>query len=392
MKYNFEDIVNRHNTNSLKWEPEILEEMFGEPQMLPFWVADMDFKTAQPIIDAVVKKALHGIYGYSIRPNSYYEAIIDWTKQYFGWEIKKEWIAYVPGVVPAINYAIQAFCEEGDKVLIQEPVYYPFAKSILNNERVVVSNDLYYNGEHYEIDFADFEEKARDPRIKIFIMSSPHNPISRVWTKEELIKIGRLCIDNEVLIVSDEIHNDLVFKGYKHTMFASISEEFAQHSITCTAPSKTFNLAGLQSSNIIIPNESIRERYAKILTQNNINMQNPLSISAVEAAYRHGRDWLDQLLDYLTINKQFMSTYLSQHLPDAKIIETQATYLAWVDLRAYEKNGKILEERIAKKGKVAFDGGTWFGENGNGFIRINFACPRQLLMKGLEGLCQALNQ
>jgi cysteine-S-conjugate beta-lyase len=392
MKYNFEDIVNRHNTNSLKWEPEILEEMFGESQMLPFWVADMDFKTAQPIIDAVVKNALHGIYGYSIRPNSYYEAIIDWTKQYFGWEIKKEWIAYVPGVVPAINYAIQAFCEEGDKVLIQEPVYYPFAKSILNNERVVVSNDLYYNGEHYEIDFADFEEKARDPRVKIFIMSSPHNPISRVWTKEELIKIGRLCIDNEVLIVSDEIHNDLVFKGYKHTMFASISEEFAQHSITCTAPSKTFNLAGLQSSNIIIPNESIRERYAKILTQNNINMQNPLSISAVEAAYRHGRDWLDQLLDYLTINKQFMSTYLSQHLPDAKIIETQATYLAWVDLRAYEKNGKILEERIVKKGKVAFDGGTWFGENGNGFIRINFACPRQLLMKGLEGLCQALNQ
>jgi len=391
MKYNFEDIVNRHNTNSLKWEPEILEEMFGESQMLPFWVADMDFKTAQPIIDAVVKNALHGIYGYSIRPNSYYEAIIDWTKQYFGWEIKKEWIAYVPGVVPAINYAIQAFCEEGDKVLIQEPVYYPFAKSILNNERVVVSNDLYYNGEHYEIDFADFEEKARDPRVKIFIMSSPHNPISRVWTKEELIKIGRLCIDNEVLIVSDEIHNDLVFKGYKHTMFASISEEFAQHSITCTAPSKTFNLAGLQSSNIIIPNESIRERYAKILTQNNINMQNPLSISAVEAAYRHGRDWLDQLLDYLTINKQFMSTYLSQHLPDAKIIETQATYLAWVDLRAYEKNGKILEERIVKKGKVAFDGGTWFGENGNGFIRINFACPRQLLMKGLEGLCQALN-
>lgn len=392
MKYNFDEVIDRGGTNSSKWDPEVLESMFGVADAMPFWVADMDFKVAKPIVDAVVKRAEHGIYGYSKRTDSYFNAIINWTRKRFGWEIKKEWIEFTPGVVPAINYLIQAFCIPGDKVLIQQPVYYPFKKAIENNGCHVSDSPLIFNGEYYEMDFEDFEEKVKDPKVKMFILCSPHNPVSRIWTIEELKRVGQLCLENNVLIISDEIHNDLVYSGYKHIMFGSLSEEFAMNSITCTAPSKTFNLAGMQASNIIIPNLKLMDKYRRVLEKNHIGGQNPLSIVALEAAYNEGEEWLEQLLKYLEGNIEFIHEYLKEHLPKAKFIKPQATYLGWLDLRAYEEDGEKLERLLFEKGKVALDGGTWFGKGGDGFVRLNFACPRSLLEEGLKRLCDAINE
>lgn len=392
MQYNFDEVIDRSGTNSTKWDKATLEEKFDEPNALPFWVADMDFKAAQPIIDAIIERTEHGIFGYSTRTDSYYDAIINWTKKRFGWEIDKRWIEYTPGVVPAINFFVQAYCEIGDKVLIQQPVYYPFSDAIKNNGCSLVNSELIYNGETYEIDFQDFERKAKDPKVKMFILCNPHNPISRVWKKKELIKLGKICIENNILVISDEIHNDLIYPKYKHIMFASISNEFALNSITCTAPSKTFNLAGLQASNIIIPNKKIMEEFREILLKNNIGAQSPLSMTALEAAYNYGEEWLEQLLEYLEGNISFIKEYLKIHLPKAKLIEPQATYLGWIDLREYESNGEKLEKTIIEKGKVAFDGGTWFGSGGAGFMRINYACPRVLLEEGLQRLCKSLNE
>jgi len=392
MKYNFDEVIDRLGTNSAKWDQQTLQDMFGVSDLLPFWVADMDFKSAQPIIDAVTKRAEHGIYGYSKRTDSYYEAIINWTKKRHGWDIKKEWLEFTPGVVPAINYLVQAFCMPGDKILIQNPVYYPFHRAIENNGCHIVDNTLKFNGHYYEMDFEDFENKAKDPKVNLFILCSPHNPVSRVWTREELTIIGDICIKNNVIVVADEIHNDLVFSRYKHTMFASIKEEFAMNSITCTAPSKTFNLAGMQASNIIIPNPAYMKKFRKILEKNSIGGQNPFSIVALETAYNQCEDWLEQLLDYLEENIRFIHSYLAEHLPKAKLIEPQGTYLGWLDLRRYETNGKKLERVVYENGKVALDGGTWFGKGGDGFIRLNFACPRRLLEQGLERICKAINE
>lgn len=391
MKYDFDEVIDRSETNSIKWDAEILETMFGVPDALPFWVADMDFRTARPIVEAVVKRAEHGIYGYSKRTDSYFDAIIGWTKRRFGWDIRKEWIEYTPGVVPAINYIIQALCVPGDKVMIQQPVYYPFKRSIENNGCHTVDNTLRFNGTHYEIDFEDFEEKAKDPRVRLFILCSPHNPVSRVWTREELEKIGRICAANGVMVVADEIHNDLVFSGYRHIMFGSLGEEFAMNSITCTAPSKTFNLAGMQSSNIIIADPVVMEKYRRVLERNSIGGQNPLSIVSLEAAYNEGEEWLEELLTYLEGNIAFIHSYLSENLPKARMLDPQATYLGWIDLRKFEKDGEKLQHAISHEGRVALDGGTWFGTGGEGFMRINFACPRVFLEEGLSRLCKAVS-
>jgi cystathionine beta-lyase len=279
---------------------------------------------------------------------------------------------------------IQTFCDLGDQVIIQEPVYYPFRAAIKNNGCHVLNNELILKEDHYEINFEDFEKKAKDPKTTMFILCSPHNPVSRVWTKAELKKLGEICIENDVLIISDEIHNDLVYQDFKHTMFASINQDFAMHSVTCTAPSKTFNIAGLKSSNIIIPNKKLREQYKKTLTRNSVSLQNPLSIVAVEAAYREGEEWLEALLDYLSNNRSMIDKFLKEHLSKAKLIEPQATYLAWIDFRAYEPDGEKLEDLFFQKGGIAMDSGTWFGESGSGFMRLNYACPRSVLKDGLN--------
>ena len=390
MKYNFDEIIDRSGTNSSKWEPEVLKELFGEPDLMPFWVADMDFKVAEPIVEAIVKAAQHGIYGYSNRPASYYQAIIDWTERRFGWKLEKEWIEYTPGIVPAVNYAIQAFCMPGDNVLIQQPVYYPFANAINNNGCHVVSNDLVFDGEKYNMDFKDLEEKLKDPKTTMMILCSPHNPVSRIWSREELKKVAQLCLENEVLLISDEIHNDLVFSGYKHTIFGLVGDEYLNNLIVCTAPSKTFNMAGMQSSNVIIPNPSLMRRFRRVLERNSIGSQNPLSIVSLEAAYKHGEEWLEQLLEYLEGNIKFIDEYLKNNIPKARMIKPQATYLAWIDFSAYVDEGSKIEELMAKKGKIAMDGGTWFGSQGAGFMRLNFACPRELLRQGLDRMKLAI--
>lgn len=390
MKYNFDEIIDRSGTNSSKWEPEVLKELFGEPDLMPFWVADMDFKVAEPIVEAIVKAAQHGIYGYSNRPASYYQAIIDWTERRFGWKLEKEWIEYTPGIVPAVNYAIQAFCMPGDNVLIQQPVYYPFANAINNNGCHVVSNDLIFDGEKYNMDIKDLEEKLKDPKTTMMILCSPHNPVSRIWSREELKKVAQLCLENEVLLISDEIHNDLVFSGYKHTIFGLVGDEYLNNLIVCTAPSKTFNMAGMQSSNVIIPNPSLMRRFRRVLERNSIGSQNPLSIVSLEAAYKHGEEWLEQLLEYLEGNIKFIDEYLKNNIPKARMIKPQATYLAWIDFSAYVDEGSKIEELMAKKGKIAMDGGTWFGSQGAGFMRLNFACPRELLRQGLDRMKLAI--
>lgn len=390
MKYNFDEVIDRTSTDSMKWDSVTLKEMFGVEDALPFWVADMDFKVANPIIETIRERVDHGIYGYTERPDSYYNSIINWTKRRFDWDIQKEWIEYTPGVVPALNYLIQALCIPGDKIVIQEPVYYPFKNSILNNGCHVVDNPLIENEDYYDIDFEDLEVKLKDPKVTMFIFCSPHNPVSRVWSEEELRKIGNLCLENDVVLVSDEIHNDLVYSGFKHTMIAGLEEKFAMNSITLTAPSKTFNLAGMQASNVIIPNIKIREKFQRVLERNSISLANPFSIVALEAAYNKGEEWLEQLLEYLEGNIKLINEYITEHLPKAKVIEVQATYLAWIDLRAYETDGEKLEKAIIEE-KVALDGGSWFGEGGEGFMRLNFACPRSLLQEGLKRLCTAIN-
>jgi len=391
VKYNFDQIIDRKGTNASKWEPQVLNQLFGEEDLLPFWVADMDFKVAQPIVDAIVKAAEHGIYGYSVRPEEYYKAIIDWTEKRFGWKIDKEWIDYTPGIVPAVNYAIQAFCMPGDNVVIQQPVYYPFSNAIKNNGCHVVSNDLVFDGEKYNMDFGDLESKLKDPKVTMMILCSPHNPVSRVWDLEDLKKVAHLCLENNVFLISDEIHNDLVYSGYKHTIFGLVGEEFLDNLMVCTAPSKTFNLAGMQSSNVIIPNPVHRQRFRRILEKNSIGGQNPLSIVSLIAAYTEGEEWLEQLLEYLEGNIKFIEEYLKENLPKAKMIKPQATYLAWIDFSGYESDSRKLEELMTKKAKVAMDAGTWFGEQGAGYMRLNFACPRELLKKGLDRIASVTN-
>lgn len=384
MKYCFDEIIDRTGTNSVKYDPEFLSEMFGSKDLLPMWVADMDFKCCDAIIEAIINRAKHGIYGYSERLSSYYDSIINWNKRRNNWDINKDWIVYTPGVVPAINYIIQAFCFPGDKVIIQNPVYYPFLNAILNNGCHPEFNKLILKDNRYVMDYDDLKNKVKDPKAKLLILCSPHNPVGRVWTKEELTELGKICIENDVLVVSDEIHSDLILRGNKHTPFASISQEFAQNSIICTAPSKTFNLAGLQTSNIIMPNKKIRTIFSQILEKNAVMFPNTFGIVATEAAYKHGEEWLEQLLEYLQGNVEFIEKYLEEKMPEIKMIKPEGTYLAWLDFRAITNDEKELEQKMRNEAKIALDEGYIFGDGGQCFERINFACPRSILKDALD--------
>ncbi|THE14166.1 pyridoxal phosphate-dependent aminotransferase [Bacillus timonensis] len=389
MKYNFDESINRLQTNSVKWDE--VENLFGDKEILPMWVADMDFKSPQPVIDALKERADHGIYGYTTRPDSYYEATVGWMQRRHNWTIEKDWIIFTPGVVPALGIIVQNFTNPGDKIIIQQPVYYPFMSVIEKNGREIVNNPLRLENGRYYMDFEDLEKKI-DPSVKMIILSNPHNPVGRVWAKDELTRLGEICLKHNILVVSDEIHFDLVYEGNVHTPFASISEEFAGHSITCTAPSKTFNLAGLQTSNMIIPNQDLRERFTKALEDRFIGMTNTFGVTALIAAYEKGEEWLDQLLVYLKGNLDFLNEYIKSNIPEVKVIEPDATYLVWLDCRELGMDAKKLEEVIQKQGKVAFDEGYIFGKEGEGFTRINIACPRALLEEGLKRFSQVLKK
>jgi cystathionine beta-lyase len=383
MRYNFDDVISRKNTNSYKWDTVKNEGI------LPMWVADMDFRTAQPIIDALVQRAEHGIFGYANVPEVYYDAVVNWFSKRHNFVFNKKWLLYTIGVVPALSAIIRALTVSGDKVMVQSPVYNCFFSSILNNDCEIVSNDLIYQNGTYLIDFADLEVKARDPKVKLFLLCSPHNPVGRVWKKEELERVGEICIRNNVLVVSDEIHCDLVYRGNTHIPFASINEHFLKHSVTCTAPSKSFNLAGLQVANILAADDAIRKRINKALNINEVCDISPFAIEAVLAAYMEGEEWLDQLKQYLYDNYLYLKDFFSENLKQFPVLELEATYLVWVDCSADHKSSQLLTKMLLEEQRLFLNEGTIYGSGGEMFLRINIACPKTVLMDGLNRFKQA---
>lgn len=389
MRYEFEQIINRKNTNSLKYD---FAADRGRPSdILPLWVADMDFQLPDEIINVLLKRVKHGIFGYSESREDYFTALENWFKNHFDWKIEKEWLVKTPGVVFALAMAVRAFTNEGDAVLIQKPVYYPFSEVILANRRRLIDNSLVYQDGKYHIDFDDFESQIEKNNVKLFILCSPHNPVGRVWTTEELSRMGDICIRNHVLIVSDEIHADFTYKGFVHHIFGSIKPEFLLNSIICTAPSKTFNLAGLQVSNILIADKKIRESFISEIDKTGYSQLNTMGLAACQAAYEYGADWLLELKEYLEGNLNFVRSFLKEHLPKIKLVEPEGTYLLWLDFSQLGLSEEESKEIIIHKAKLWLDHGTIFGKEGKGFERINIACPRSVLEKAFKQLEAALN-
>lgn len=385
LKYDFDRTINRRNTNCVKWDTD------QEKDILPMWIADMDFRTADPIIKALEKRVQHGIFGYADIPDAYYEAEVSWWYKRHNFRIKKEWIEVTTGVIPSLSAVVQAFTEPGDKVLIQSPVYNYFNTSITNNRCHIVLNELKYDDEHYEIDFEDFEKKASDKKVKIFILCNPHNPVGRVWSEDELKRLGEICEKNNVLVLVDEIHRDLVYKGFRHIPFAAISEKFLMNSITCTAPSKTFNIAGLKTSNIIIANEEYRKKVNHSLNINEAIEPNIFGIEALIAAYNEGEEWLDQLLVYLEGNRDYLISFINERIPKLRVVKPEATYLLWIDCRSLGMSSEELSKKLLEEGKLRISDGSIYGEAGEGFIRINIACSRELLAEGLKRMEKVIN-
>ncbi len=377
MQYNFSKLINRFNTNSLKWDVNNNE--------LPMWVADMDFETAPEIKEAIRKKVDFGIYGYTIIPDEYYLSISNWWERRHNFKIEKEWILFCTGVVPAISSIVRKMTREGDNVLVQAPVYNIFYNSIVNNNRKVLSSDLCFDGKEYSIDFEDLERKLSDPATTLMILCNPHNPIGKVWSKETLKKIGELCIKYSVLVVSDEIHCDLTY-GNSYIPFASISPEIAQNSITCIAPTKTFNLAGVQASNIIVLNDEIRKMVNRGINTDEVAEPNAFAIEATIAAFTKGEPWLNELIEYLAENKRVVQEFIYNELPSLNIIHSDATYLLWIDCSSITKDSLDFCKFIRKETGLYVSSGHVYGSNGGHFIRMNIASQRERVEDGLSRL------
>ncbi|MDE6663885.1 MAG: pyridoxal phosphate-dependent aminotransferase [Lachnospiraceae bacterium] len=384
----FDTVVDRKNTNCLKYDFAVER---GMPEdVLPLWVADMDFKTSSYVQDALNRQIEHGIFGYSESKDEYFEAVSGWMKRHHDWDVSKDWLVKTPGVVFALAMAVQAFTDPGDKVLIQLPVYYPFSGVIKGNGRVIVSNTLVYGEDNrYHIDFDDFEKKIVDENIKLFFLCSPHNPVGRVWTKEELIRLGDICYKYHVIVVSDEIHADFVFNG-GHQVFAGLKKEYEEITITCTAPSKTFNLAGLQVSNVFIANPRLRKAFCKQIDIAGYSQLNVMGLVACEAAYRHGDEWYEAMLTYVKSNIDFTRKYVEENLPGVTMAEHEGTYLVWLDFRDTGLDVERLEHMIVHEAKLWLDSGKIFGDSGKGFQRINVACPRVVLEEALSRIKNCL--
>ena len=378
----FDRIIDRKNTRCLKYDFAVKR---GMPEdVLPLWVADMDFETSSYIEDALTERVKEGIFGYSDVQTPYFEIIRDWMIRHHDWEPQEKWLIKTPGVVFALAMAVKAYTDPGDKVLLQQPVYYPFSEVITDNGREVVSNDLVLTEDGiYKIDFADFEQKIIANGIKLFLLCSPHNPVGRVWTKEELETIGDICVKHGVTVVSDEIHNDFIWEG-KHTVFACIKKEFADISITCTSPSKTFNLASMLISNIFIPNQILRRKFRKEMDRAGISQLSVLGLVATEAAYAHGDEWYAAMKNYVRDNIAFAKTYVEKNLPGVRMIDTQGTYLIWLDFRQMGLTVEELDHKIIYEAGLWLDSGKIFGKTGEGFERINVACPRAVLQEALD--------
>ena len=386
MKYDFDEIIPRRGTNSYKWDSA------GDADILPMWVADMDFRTAPPVVEALRKRVEHGIFGYVRVPDAYYAAVTNWFARRHDWQIEKEWIIYTTGVVPALSAVIKALTVPGDKVMVQTPVYNCFFSSIRNNGCGMIANPLIYRNGTYQIDFADLEQKAADPNVKVLLLCNPHNPAGRVWTKQELTRIGDICIRNNVWVVADEIHCELVFPGHTYIPFASISQEFLMHSVTCTSPSKAFNLAGLQASATIFPNQELKARTKidKAINVNEVCDVNPFGVEALMAAYNDSKEWLEELKQYLFANYNYLRAYFAEYLPEFPVSMLEGTYLVWVDCSVLNQSSDEIVKTLLEKEKLWVNEGGLYGEAGEGFIRINIACPRQQLIEGLNRLKRVL--
>jgi cysteine-S-conjugate beta-lyase len=383
MKYDFDKIIDRKNTNCFKWD--YTKQMFGREDVIPLWVADMDFAAPNAVVQELIKRAEHGVFGYSFEPKEYYKVFIKWLERRHNWKVEKKWIINATGIVPAINFAIQCFTEPGDNILVQTPVYFPFFESIKKNGRKVVNSQLRLTGNKYEIDFNDLETKLQND-VKIMLFCSPHNPVGRVWKQKELQKVGDLCSKNNVLLISDEIHADLALNNNKHIPISSISSDIQDITISMYAPSKTFNVAGLSTCSIIIPNPNIRKKYQEFMEKLGLHLLNNFGIDAFIAAYKDGEEWLEQLLDYLWENFLFVRSYLETNMPQIKAIELEGTYLMWLDCRELKLKQKELIDLFVNKAGLGLNDGTVFGAGGYGFMRLNIGCSRKLLEKALEQL------
>lgn len=386
MKYDFDEIISRRNSNSYKWDA-VMEE-----GVLPMWVADMDFRTAPAVVEVLRKRMDHGIFGYTKVPPVYYDAIINWFTCRHGWQIDRDWIIYTSGVVPALSAIIKALTVPGDRVLVQTPVYNCFFSSIRNNGCEIVANPLVYTNGTYRIDFDDLARKATDPKVRLLLLCNPHNPVGRVWTQAELMCIGEICLRNDVLVVADEIHCELVYSGHTYIPFASISDDFRNRSVTCTSPSKAFNLAGLQIANIFAADESVRVKIDKAINLNEVCDVNPFGVEALVAAYNDGEEWLEELKCYLSDNYLYMRTFFNKYLPQFPVVKLEGTYLVWVDCSVLNRSSKEIAEILLKAEKLWINEGSMYGEAGEGFIRINIACPRQILIDGLNRLKRGLKE
>jgi cystathionine beta-lyase len=383
--FDFDQIIDRFGTNSYKWDQS--EALFGDKDILPLWVADMDFQSPPAVVEALTQRAAHGVYGYTIRPQSYFDAILNWLQRRHQWSVPQEWLATCPGVVTALSLLIQTLTKPSEQILIQTPVYYPFFDVVQLNERTLIENPLILEDGIYRMDFEHLEQQFASG-VKLMLLCSPHNPGGRVWEMEELSRLGELCLKYKVWIVSDEIHFDLVMPGHKHVPIATLSEALAQCTITCIAPSKTFNMPGISTSTLIIPNSTVRRNYVKALKTLSLHLESYFAVTALEKAYTEGEAWLDGAISYIHENYLYLEQFFAAHLPQFKVMKPQATYLVWIDYRGMDMSAAEMKDLMFNKAKVAFSDGTVFG--GEGFLRINIACPRAILTEGLQRFHQAV--
>jgi cystathionine beta-lyase len=385
--YDFDHLYDRASTDSLKWADRA--KCCGSDDVLPLWVADMDFACPPEVVEAIKERAAHPIYGYPVRPETWYPAVASWTERRKGWKVDPSWIVYAPGVVPALNFAVQAYTRPGDKVVIQPPVYYPFPRAVLGNDRIVVENPLVLEGNRYCMDYEGLEVLI-DSRTKMLILCSPHNPVGRVWDREELERLVEICSRRGLVLVSDEIHSDLILGTRPHTCAASISEEAARITVTLTAPNKTFNTAGLTMGCAIVPNPELRGAFADAVARSGIQVSNVFGNVALEAAYTKGEPWLEALLAYLRGNLAFLDGFIREKLPKLSVFPLEGTYLAWIDCRSLNLSDEELADLFMRKAGIWVDEGTMFGQGGSGFMRVNIACPRATLAEAATRLEKAI--
>lgn len=384
MDYNFDEIIPRRGTGSYKWDSAPADDV------IPMWVADMDFRTAPPVIDALRRRVEHGVFGYVKVPDAYYDAVISWFGRRHGWHIERDWILYTSGVVPAVSVVVKAMCEPGDRVILQTPVYNCFFSSVRNNGCEVLENPLINDGGRYRMDYDDLERKAADPKAKLLVLCNPHNPAGRVWTAEELERMNDICLRHGVRVLSDEIHCELTYNGNRYTPFAAVSDRCLDNAIVANSPSKSFNTAGLQIANIITNDADLRARIDRAININEVCDVNPFGVEGLIAAYNEGEPWLDALCTYLWNNYKALLWFFAERLPKLRITPLEGTYLVWVDCRCLGVTSDELTRRLADEGRVMVNSGTMYGADGEGFIRINIACPRSRMMQGLERIASVL--